>query len=136
VSRRALPALLGLLLPLAAAAQDRCVTQYEAEQARIQREYAEQRPAAGDKAAAAAAFKKMHGQLEAAAKKADDCRRADKPKPTPGMIAERDRCLAAITKRGEDIEKRYGGKIMTKADQTARRGEEDRLAQDRNACNR
>lgn len=136
MKRRALPVLLGLLLPLAAAAQDRCASQLEAEQARIQNEYAQQRPTPGDKAAAGAALRKMREQMDAAAKKADDCRRADKPKSTPGLVAERDRCLAAIARRSEDIEKRYGGKIMTKADQAARRGEEDRLLQDRNACNR
>lgn len=129
----ALPILLAFA-PLAATAQDKCTTQYDAEQARIVREFAAKAPQKGDRDAEVAWARNLDAALAASAKRAEDCTRASKPAPSPAMVANEKACMEAVSRRADELQKRYGARTMTTQEQIARRGEEDRLVEDRMAC--
>ena len=72
MSNRITLSMLATLLPLMASAQDRCTAQYEAEQARIIREFSGQRPPKGDRDAEVTWSKNLNDALAASAKRAED----------------------------------------------------------------
>jgi hypothetical protein len=128
--------LLAVLLPLVSAAQDKCTTQGQAEQLRIEREFMAQRPAKGDKTAEQAWSKNLHAALAAAAKQVEDCTRANTPKPSPAARAKVDECLAGVRRRGDELQQRYKGRTLTFQEQTTLRGEEQRLQDEYMSCTR
>ena len=132
----AISLLLATLLPLISAAQDKCTAQGQAEQLRIEREFAAQRPARGDKAAEQIWSKNLHAALAAAAKQVEDCTRANTPKASPAATAKVDECLAGVRRRGDELQQRYKGRTLTFQEQTALRGEEQRLQDEYMSCTR
>lgn len=128
--------LLAALLSLASTAQDKCTAQGQAEQRRIEQEFSAQRPAKGDKAAEQVWSKNLQASLAAAAKQAEECTRANTPKPSPAATAKVDECLAGVRRRGDELQQRYKGRTLTPQEQTALRGEEQRLHDEYMSCTR
>lgn len=134
--RYTIPLLLALLIPLASAAQDKCAAQAQAEQLRIEREFTAQRPAKGDATAQQIWSKNLHAALSAAAKQAEDCTRANAPKPSSAATAKVDECLAAVRRRGDELQQRYKGRTLTVQEQAALRDEQQRLSDEYTSCTR
>lgn len=134
--KNAISLLLAILLPLVSAAQDKCTVQGHAEQLRIEREFAAQRPAKGDKTAEQIWSRNLHAALAAAAKQVEDCTRANTPKPSPAATAKLDECLAGVRHRGDELQQRYKGRTLTLQEQTALKGEEQRLQDEYMSCTR
>ncbi len=128
--------ILAILLPPVIAAQDKCTSQGQAEQRRIEREFIAQRPAKGDTAAEQVWSKNLYAALAAAAKLAEDCTRASKPKPSPAATAKVNECLAAVDRRGDELQQRYKGRTLTFQEQTVLRSEEQRLQDEYTSCTR
>ncbi len=128
-----LPLLL-FLLPLAAGAQDECTAQGEAEQDRIVREFSGQPPARGDKDAEIAWSRKLHAALEANAKRAEDCVRANRAAISPAAAAKEAECVAGSNRRADELADRYRGRTLTAQEQATRRAEEQRLHEERMSC--
>lgn len=127
---------LALLLPMVSTAQDQCTAQADAEQRRIERDFRAQRPAKGDMAAEVKWSNDLHAALAATAKRFEDCTRLSTPKPSPAATAKIDECLAGVRRRGDDLQRRYGGRTLTFQEQTVRRGEEQRLQDEYMSCTR
>ncbi len=123
-----------LLLAQAGTAQDKCTAQGQAEQLRIEREFSGQRPVRGDKEAELTWSKNLHAALAAAAKRAEDCTRANKPPASPAAAAKIDECLAGVRRRTDELERRYRGRTLTFQEQTTQRGEHERLQDEYMAC--
>lgn len=122
------------LLPSFAIAQDRCMAEYQAEVGRIERDLARQVPTKGDKDGEIRWATKLHTALAAASKRSEECTRASKPTESPAAVEREQNCIALLSQRADEIAKRYGGGTLSRADQIARRGEEDRLIEERMAC--
>lgn len=134
--QNAILSLLAILIPLVSAAQDKCTAQGQAEQRRIEREFMAQLPARGDTAAEQIWSKNLHAALAAAAKQVEDCTRANTPKPSPAATAKVDECLAAVRRRGDELQQRYKGRTLTFQEQTALRDAEQRLSDEYQSCTR
>ena len=132
--KHALFVLVPLLFPLASTAQDKCTDMGRAEQVRIEKEFSAQRPARGDKDAEQAWSKHLHAALAAAAKRVEDCTRANKPAVPAAVAARIEECLAGVRRRGDELERRYRGRTLTLQEQTIRRGEEERLQDEYMSC--
>jgi hypothetical protein len=132
----AIPLVLALLLPLVSAAQDKCNAQAQADQLRIEREFSARRPAKGDRVAEANWSNDLHAALAATAKRFEECARASTPTPTPAATARIDECLAGVRRRGDELQRRYGGRSLTLQEQTTRRAEEQRLQDEHMSCTR
>lgn len=124
---------LTLLSPLLSA-QDKCIAQGQAEQARIQREFASNRPAQGDRDAEVAWARNLHAALAIAARRAEDCARASRQTTAPAAAAREQECAAKANQQLAELQNKYRGKSMSTQEQIARRGEEERLLDDRMAC--
>ena len=135
-SQTAILPLLAILLPLVSAAQDKCTAQGQAEQLRIEREFMAQRPAKGDTAAEQIWSKNLHAALAAAAKQVEDCTRANTPKPSPAATAKIEECLAAVRRRGDELQLQYKGRTLTFQEQTVLRDAEQRLSDEYTSCTR
>ena len=125
---------LAVLLPLAATAQDTCTAQGQEDQDRILREFSSQRPARGDKDAELTWSKNLNAALAAAAKRAEDCARTNKPAVPAAAAAKEQECIAEVSRRTSELDKRYGGRTLSTQEQAARRSEESRLLEDRMSC--
>lgn len=131
---RLLAIFIASLLSGLASAQDRCMTEFQAEQNRIERDFARQVPTKGDKDGEVRWATNMNAALAAAARKAEECTRASKPPESPAAVERERNCIALVSRRAEEIARKYGGGTLSRADQIARRGEEDRLIEERMAC--
>lgn len=122
------------LFPVLCAAQasDPCMRQFEAEQARIEREMARQLPAKGDREAEVRWAKKLHAALALAGRNAEQCRRRSGPSPA-AKAAEED-CAARARRQADELQHRYQGRTLTSSEQTARRAEEMQLNDAMQAC--
>jgi hypothetical protein len=134
MSNRIMLSMLAALLPLMASAQDTCTAQYEAEQARIVREFSGKRPPKGDRDAEVTWSKNLNAALAASAKRAEDCTRANRMPASPTSIAKEQECIAAVNHRLAELDKRYSGHSLNTQEQIARRTEQDRLMDDRMQC--
>ena len=124
-------AFLAILMPLAAAAQDGCTAQGEAEQDRIIREFSGRPPAKGDKDAALTWSKNLNAALAAAAKRAEECTRANRPATA---AAKEQECAKQASRQADELEKKYRGRTLSSQEQAARRSDEDRLLESRMSC--
>lgn len=122
------------LLPLAAGAQDRCTAEGQVEQDRIVREFSGQPPARGDKDAEIAWSRRLHAALEANAKRAEDCVRANRAAIPPATAAKEAECIAGSIRRADEMVERYRGRTLTAQEQATRRAEEQRLHEERMSC--
>ncbi|MES2413819.1 MAG: hypothetical protein V4614_08450 [Pseudomonadota bacterium] len=124
------------MLPMVAHAQgdDVCIRQFKVERDRIEREMTRQVPPKGDRDAEMQWSKKLHAALELAGNNAERCRERNTPKLSAAEVAAVENCLTRNLRAGDEIQKRYSGRTLSFAEQTALRGEETRLIDDRRAC--
>lgn len=124
-------AILTILMPLAATAQNNCTAQGEAEQDRIVLDFSSQRPPQGDKDAALVWSKNLNAALAAAAKRAEECARGNRPATA---AAKEQECAKQASSHADELEKKYRGRTLSSQEQAARRSEEDRLLERRMSC--
>lgn len=122
--------------PAGAATSARCMARFQAEQARIEREFARQRPAPGDTQAHQAWMARLMAELETAAREAERCEHANQPPWTDADRARLDACLAETQAQFEAMQRRDAGRTLSPAEQAARRAEDEALLQRRRACER
>lgn len=123
-----------LLSPAHAQENDRCIRQFEAEAARIEREYMKSPPAAGAQEAAVAWSKGLHTALEQVARKAEECSAEAARAAAPQRRIAEQECSRQAHRGFEDLTRRYGSGHLSTAEQVARREEELRLNDALNAC--
>lgn len=135
--RLALPALLGLLL-LAGAAQAQtnaaCIREAEDGTRRVEREMARQAPSKNDTAAYQHWSQTLHEQLAAVNRRYEDCRRSAERPPSPQATNKLEACREAALRQSDDVRKRYAGRTLSFAEQTAMRNEETALLDARQTC--
>jgi len=132
--------LIGCSVPaVTASAADLCLETFKAEQARVEREFTA-RPPGPSREAQVQWSRELHAAMEAVAKRARQCEEASRPKPgSPEFQRDLDvlrQCLAGIDQKLVDLDKRYQGRSLAKAEQAARREEESRLIDERMECQR
>ena len=116
--------------------QDRCMAQYQAEQLRIEREAAQQRPAKGDTAAEQKWAQNMHAAMAIAAKNAEQCVRDNKPPVSAAVLAKEQDCIASLHRRSTELAQKYKDKSLSTSEQIAYRAENNKLIEDRMKCSR
>lgn len=126
-----------LLLPVSAVqANPRCAAQLRAEQLRIEREFARDRPEKTDKAATERWAANMHAALQAAGKQAESCQRASAPPVTQGQSKALDNCQAASHAKADEIRRKYANRGSSREEQARERAELEQLQDQRIACDR
>lgn len=128
--------ILAALLPLTANAKDKCDAQAEAEQNRITREFSSQAPSKNDQQAYLAWSKNLNAALAAAAQRHEDCVRSARAASRPANTAKMDECIAEANRHYHEIEAKYRGRTLTVEEQAAHRAEEEKLLEERMACNK
>ena len=129
-----------LLLSLAllqfseAHANQRCASQLQAEQARIERDFARDRPPKSDKVASERWANNMHAALNAAGKQAEACERQSTPALTPDRRKTLDDCLARNSAKADEVQRRYASTKPTREEQAKQRADLDEVHQQRIAC--
>lgn len=125
-----------LLLASLAAAQstEDCASQYQAERTRIERDAMHQVPPKGDLGAQQRWSKQLHEQLEAAARRGDDCRRGAERRGNPLAASKEQACADSARLQSEALQKRYGSRTLNSAEQSAYRAEETAMLDARQAC--
>lgn len=115
-------------------ANQRCAAQLQAEQLRIERDFARDRPAKSDKVAFERWTNNMHAALNAAGKQAEACEREN----TPPMSSERRKtlegCLAKNSAKTDEVLRKYSRPNPTREEQAQQRAELEELHQQRIAC--
>jgi hypothetical protein len=135
--RPALPALLGLLL-LAGAAQAQtngdCTREAEDATRRVERDMARQPPSKNDTAAYQRWSQVLHEQLAAVNRRHEDCRRSAERPPSAQAVSKLEACREAALRQSDELRKRYAGRTLSLAEQTAMRNEEIAILDNRQAC--
>jgi hypothetical protein len=134
--------LLPLLLSLAAGPAhsaepkpgSRCAAQLQAEQARIERDFARERPARTDKEAFDRWARNMHVALEAAGRAAESCERQSQPALTPDRRSALETCISRVAAKTEELNRRYAGRTLSREEQSKQRAELLELHDQRIAC--
>lgn len=111
-----------------------CTRQFEDESQRIQRDLARQVPPQGDRDAQQRWSRILHDQLEAASRRADDCRRAAERRANPQAASKEQACAATAQRQAEVLRQRYGNRTLTPAEQSTLRADEAALMDARNDC--
>jgi hypothetical protein len=153
------------LAPLAALAQDRqCESRVQSEIARLEREYAKQKPDAADTAGQQRWQRQLQGALQSVALEAERCRQravqaeeaarhaqqalnpADPQGDTRALQSLRavqpvqpssvsaSSCLDHARVLGEELARRYGGRELSPTEQLRLKSEEEKLVTQRQAC--
>jgi hypothetical protein len=133
------PMLLALLVAGTAHAAEpraaqRCAAQLQAEQARIEREFARDRPAASDKAANDRWAKNLQVALHAAGRTAESCERQSQPAMTQDRRAVLEACISQVDKKLQEVDRRYAGRTLSREEQGGLREEHRALQDQRIAC--
>jgi hypothetical protein len=115
-------------------AQEKCITQLQAEQVRIERDFARDRPPASDKTANERWVKNLHAALTAAGKAAESCERQSKPAMTSTHRSTLEACIAQVGSRSQEVERRYSGRTLSREEQERLRSEHQALHEQRIAC--
>jgi Tfp pilus assembly protein PilV len=115
-------------------AEQRCAVQLQAEQMRIERDFARDRPPAGDKVAHERWAKNLHVALNAAGRAAETCERQSKPPMPPERRATLDDCIQRVAAKTEEVSRRYGGRTQSNEEQARQRAELQALHEQRIAC--
>jgi hypothetical protein len=76
----------------------------------------------------------MNSALAAAAKRAEECTRSNKPAISPAAAMKQQGCIARTARGATDLEKMYRGRTLTAQDQATLRAEEQRLLDERLSC--
>jgi cell pole-organizing protein PopZ len=124
-------------LSCAASDAEHCLAEFKAEQDRIEREYAVRRPA-GDAAMELQWSRSLDATLEAAARRAERCRQDGRLKvggePFKRALDRADLCSANAMRQIAELDRRYQGRSLNVAEQTARWDEEARIIDARVRC--
>jgi hypothetical protein len=133
------PMLLALLVAGTAHAAEpkatqRCVVQLQAEQARIERDFARDRPPASDKAASERWAKNLHVALLAAGRTAESCERQGQPALTQDRRTALDACISRVANKLQEVDRRYAGQTLSREEQGRLRAEQQALHEQRIAC--
>ncbi len=115
-------------------ANKRCAAQLQAEQSRIERDFARNRPPQSDKAAYDRWANNMHAALNAAGKEAESCERDSAPSLTPDRRKALDDCLARNSAKTDEVFRKYSSPKPTREEQAKQRAELEELHQQRIAC--
>lgn len=124
----------GLASPPALGADDACLAKGRAEQGRILRAFTRQRPAKGDRAAEIDWARRLEAALSAAAGRADECERMERRAKASTIGVREDTCLARAHREIEALDRRYGGRTLSRQEQAALRAEQERALQARVDC--
>lgn len=128
------------LAGLCGAADDpKCLAEFKAEEARITREVeravSANPPARGDLKAQQQIMQPVYERLEAAARRAEECNRRSRPKPSQDALARMNECVRKADQEMDALRRKYSGiQKPTFAEQTAERDESLRIADQRMAC--
>ena len=122
-----------------AADDPKCLAEFKAEEARITREAeraaAANPPARGDLKAQQQIMQPVYEGLEAAARRAEECNRRSRPKPSQDALARMNECARKADQEMEAVRRKYSGIPKPSfAEQTAEREESLRIADQRMAC--
>lgn len=135
--RPALPVLLGLLL-LASATQAQtnadCTRDAEDATRRVERDMARQAPSRSDTVAHQRWSQALHEQLAAVNRRYEDCRRSAERPPGPQEVNKLEACREAALRQSDELRRRYAGRSLSFAEQTAMRNEEVAIMDARQAC--
>jgi len=139
--KHALALVCSLLLAVTARAENpRCVAEFEAESARIQREAGARAPAPGSDQALQQRFMQgVHTQLEAAAARARACEEASRPRPgspaAQAAMAREQQCVDAANRELDQLNLRMPSQgAPSMEQQRARREAENRILDNRQDC--
>ena len=115
-------------------ANQRCAAQLQAEQLRIERDFARDRPPKSDKVAFDRWANNMHAALNAAGKQAEACERESTPSLTPDRRKTLENCLARNSAKTDEVLRKYSSPKPTREEQAKQRGELEELQRQRIAC--
>lgn len=115
-------------------ARPRCAAQLQAEQLRIERDFARDRPPNSDKVAFERWANNMHAALNAAGKQAEACERESTPSLTPDRRKTLETCLAGNSAKTDEVLRKYSGPRPMREEQAKQRAELEELHQQRIAC--
>lgn len=115
-------------------AAQRCLSQLQTDQSRIQRDFVRERPPASDKAAYDRWASSFHAALNAAGKAAEECERKARPALTPERRTTLDTCISQVAGKSQDIDRRYAGRTLSREEQAKMREEYQALHDQRIAC--
>lgn len=115
-------------------AVQRCAAQLQAEQARIERDFVRERPPASDKLAYERWAKNLHAALNAAGRAAESCERQSLPALTPERPSALEACISRVASKSEEVDRRYGGRSLSREDQAKMRAVHQELHDQRIAC--
>lgn len=120
--------------PAATPGEQRCLDAFRADTTRIERDLSRRVPPKGDPAAQQAFAAEMHTLLQQAGDRAEACSRAARAPRDAAMGRAAEACAQRARLASDIIEGRYGRRTLTAAEQTARRSEELRMMDERQAC--
>jgi|GEM_PF-2549211 len=128
--------------PAAAADDPRCLAEYRAEEARLQREAARAAaasPPGRDLQAQQRLMQPVHDGLKAAAERAEQCNRRSRPAPSPDAALRQAQCAEQADRQMAALRQRLAGAAgpgvsPSREAQAAQRAEETRIADERMRC--
>jgi hypothetical protein len=134
----ALPLLLGLLLAGPAIAQSSadCRNQADDGVRRVEREMARQAPSKTDTAAYQRWSQTLHEQLASVNRRYEDCRRSAERPANAQAFNKLEACRETALRQLDDLQKRYAGRTLSFAEQTALRDGQAAVLDTRMACER
>ncbi|MES2976324.1 MAG: hypothetical protein V4757_22080 [Pseudomonadota bacterium] len=120
--------------PAFAAEDPKCMARFDAERGRIEREAAATAPKASDLPAYQRWSANLHAALQAAGREAEACNKRSTPPLSTQERSSLDACLARASGRLAEAEKRYQGRALSMAEQTAQRALQQQALDERDAC--
>lgn len=117
-------------------AQSECDARANAEEEAITREFSARSPGKGTGEAQQAWAKDLHFALQAVQQRHEACRKAHMPGPNSPQVQRVMQCIDANNRRSDEVAKRYQGRTMSSQDQAQRRADEQKLLDERMACQR
>jgi hypothetical protein len=115
-------------------ANQRCAAQLQAEQLRIERDFARDRPPKSDKVAFDRWANNMYAALYAAGEQAEACERESTPSLTPDRLKTLESCLARNSAQTDEVLRKHSSLKPTREEQARHRAELEELHQQRIAC--
>lgn len=120
--------------PIGSLAQHTCDSEADAAQSKIIRESSVNPPSKHDQAAYLAWSQNLNAALASVGKRHEECIRASRPAISPAEASRIDDCLAAVRRRGDELEQQYRGRTLTFQEQTAKRAKQQVLQDEYMAC--
>lgn len=118
---------------------DPCTTAFDAEQARIERDFSA-RPPGPDRDAQVQWSKALHAAMEGAASRARKCQEDGRPKPGSATfqkgLEREQQCSAKANAQLAELDQRYAGHTRSAAEQRTIRDAQARITDERMQCAR